>query len=300
MEELQEALEDAQYVSAITINQGPAPLTAWETPSEAALTEWKEGKYREWKSLSTNDEKDDTSWSEPFTFKSTISHVIGFFCLSSYLKDEKDYIHVNFIEEVARFKRLQGKRKGAKLRLIYKKYLLKCETDPETNSLILPKMTEIDENDLHVVPFKMENTETSDLDKLMASNFNPDSQACCIGLDGSIRDEIIATIEHTMKPPPTSSEREQEENQSKSKQKLTRTEIELALSKLPDNLLHQAEIIVLEHIRKKYWEEFSQSKSWDKLVQFLWSQDKQVCDKDFYPIRVLGRGGFGLGLFCDV
>ena len=41
MEELQDAIEDAQYVNAIaTQEEGPRPVLAWEIPTEEQLAAW--------------------------------------------------------------------------------------------------------------------------------------------------------------------------------------------------------------------------------------------------------------------
>ena len=41
MEELQDAIEDAQYVNAIaTQEDGPRPVLPWEKPTEEQLQEW--------------------------------------------------------------------------------------------------------------------------------------------------------------------------------------------------------------------------------------------------------------------
>ena len=41
MEELQDAIEDAQYVNAIaTQEEGPRPVLAWEIPTEEQLSVW--------------------------------------------------------------------------------------------------------------------------------------------------------------------------------------------------------------------------------------------------------------------
>ena len=45
MEELQDAIEDAQYVNAIaTQDDGPKPVLPWQKPSEEQLEMWKRKK----------------------------------------------------------------------------------------------------------------------------------------------------------------------------------------------------------------------------------------------------------------
>eukprot|EP00568_Trieres_chinensis_P014499 CAMPEP_0183325702 /NCGR_PEP_ID=MMETSP0160_2-20130417/80212_1 /TAXON_ID=2839 ORGANISM="Odontella Sinensis, Strain Grunow 1884" /NCGR_SAMPLE_ID=MMETSP0160_2 /ASSEMBLY_ACC=CAM_ASM_000250 /LENGTH=57 /DNA_ID=CAMNT_0025493529 /DNA_START=127 /DNA_END=296 /DNA_ORIENTATION=- len=43
MEELQDAIEDAQYVNAISnVEDGPRPVIPWEKPTEEQIAEWKD------------------------------------------------------------------------------------------------------------------------------------------------------------------------------------------------------------------------------------------------------------------
>ena len=56
MEELQDALEDAQYVNAINLDEGPRPITAWEKPSEEEMSNWKSGLKKVWNDDKKKDE----------------------------------------------------------------------------------------------------------------------------------------------------------------------------------------------------------------------------------------------------
>ena len=73
MEELQDAIEDAQYVNAIaTQDDGPRPVVAWEKPTEDQLKHWMATKKPDLNNM---------DW--------VLSHAIGFFLFSHYLKKEK-------------------------------------------------------------------------------------------------------------------------------------------------------------------------------------------------------------------
>lgn len=63
---------------------------------------------------------------------------------------------------------------------------------------------------------------------------------------------------------------------------------------LPEDMFDKAEMIVVESLRADYWEGFRQSPQYQRLIQFLWYQDRRVVPDDFLTMRVLGRGGFGL------
>jgi beta-adrenergic-receptor kinase len=58
----------------------------------------------------------------------------------------------------------------------------------------------------------------------------------------------------------------------------------------------------MESLRLEYWEAFIASKHYLRLLNFLWYQDRPIGPDDFYVMRVLGRGGFGLvnGKYCSV
>ena len=61
-----------------------------------------------------------------------------------------------------------------------------------------------------------------------------------------------------------------------------------------DGLFDKAETVVMESLRRDYWNLFLESQEFLKAKQFLWYQDRPVVPEDFYIMRVLGRGGFGL------
>jgi hypothetical protein len=68
----------------------------------------------------------------------------------------------------------------------------------------------------------------------------------------------------------------------------------IKLVPLPSDLFERAEYIAMESLRRQYWDDFVQSRYWLKLKNFLWYQDRRVIPDDFFVLRVLGRGGFGL------
>jgi len=60
------------------------------------------------------------------------------------------------------------------------------------------------------------------------------------------------------------------------------------------NIFDELEAIVLAGLKREYWAAFLQSLQHTKLMKFLWYQDQSVVPDDFFPMRVLGRGGFDL------
>lgn len=67
---------------------------------------------------------------------------------------------------------------------------------------------------------------------------------------------------------------------------------------LHDALFDKAETVVMESLRRQYWADFVQSREYQRCQNFLWYQDRPTVPDDFYIMRVLGRGGFGLVNAC--
>jgi hypothetical protein len=63
---------------------------------------------------------------------------------------------------------------------------------------------------------------------------------------------------------------------------------------LPNDLFDKAEALIMESLRREYWNDFLTSEQYAKLNMFLWNQYRPVVVDDFFVMRVLGRGGFGL------
>ena len=63
---------------------------------------------------------------------------------------------------------------------------------------------------------------------------------------------------------------------------------------VPIHFFDVAEYIVMESLKEQYWIQFTQSSYYTKCKHFLWYQDRKIIPDDFYILRVLGRGGFGL------
>eukprot|EP00588_Corethron_pennatum_P030780 CAMPEP_0194326582 /NCGR_PEP_ID=MMETSP0171-20130528/37135_1 /TAXON_ID=218684 /ORGANISM="Corethron pennatum, Strain L29A3" /LENGTH=781 /DNA_ID=CAMNT_0039086217 /DNA_START=43 /DNA_END=2388 /DNA_ORIENTATION=- len=65
-------------------------------------------------------------------------------------------------------------------------------------------------------------------------------------------------------------------------------------SKCTLDLFDKIEAITLEVIRERHWRGFTKHGLFKKLCRFVWLQQKGVRKESFAPVRVLGRGGFGL------
>jgi hypothetical protein len=61
-----------------------------------------------------------------------------------------------------------------------------------------------------------------------------------------------------------------------------------------ENIFLNAEQVVMESLKRDYWSGFRESDLFVKFRNFMWYQDRRVVPEDFFTMRVLGRGGFGL------
>ena len=309
MEELQDAIEDAQYVNAIaTQEEGPRPVLSWEIPTEEQLAEW-ETKIKQ------QQQKDAP---EAFTMDWCLESAIGFFLFSAYLKEENDdFWRINFIEEVIRWRNMKGKHRLERAKKIAEVYLRELPIDEATNEQIYPQKTQIDEHDLRRDTPKLSLTE-EEFKALYKMNIDETKSVNCVGVKGPALEDVFQTIrsiekiqlaqkrisspdasisvdipESVEKPPePATSLLRKQKDKYTSLRLLTRS-LKERDTDIPENLFEKIDAIVVEDLRKQYWTKFIETEYYTKLKNFLWFQDRPVVPDDFFTMRVLGRGGFG-------
>lgn len=324
MEELADAIEDAQYVNAIASqDEGPRPVIRWETPDTDELERWEA-------SLKATAA---TSSARPLNFEWTCQNPIGYFLFSSFVKDraateENDFPRMNFCEEVLRYRAIKSKQgRLEKLGSIAKDFLgfqSQSKTFTETTAestgdeqttqyyqWILPPRTEIDETNLCRSP----DMAGVDDETLRAFCDFPIKSESCIGLKGQVRQDILKVVEEgaallrwkskevlveEYRRHKAQSQRFSP-NQTQStlpRSESTSTLITSQTSSHPDAmtsfLLDKAEAVIMESLKRTHWDKFVQSPEWLRCRQLLWYQDRPVIADDFFIMRVLGRGGFGL------
>jgi hypothetical protein len=311
MEELQDAIEDAQYVNAIaTQEEGPRPVLAWEIPDEEQLATWE----------STIREKSPSDAPESLSIHWCLESAIGFFLFSAFLKEQcNDYLRINFAEEVIRWKKLRGKHRVERAKKIIEVYLKELPTDEVTGEQVYPEKTQIDEFDL-TREFPKLGMSKEEFEKFFSTHLDQTKAKNCLWVCGPSLDEVYVTIKGVDKavalqkrstptiripmddvPPESGSAedsssfhlRQQKEKFSSLKQ-LTNSWKEKKDSHLPDTLFDKVEAVVIESLRREFWDGFLQSENIKKMKNFLWFQDRDVVPDDFFTMRVLGRGGFGL------
>lgn len=331
MEELQDAIEDAQYVNAIaTQEDGPRPVLAWEKPSPETMEAWESKKLA----------------SDPaaFDLPELLASAIGLFLFSSYIKvHHDDYLRMNFIEDIIRYKKARGKTKLEMGHRIANKYLNKSEESTP------PSKTEIHECDLLRLPTSTLSSNLSEEANFKDAMDYPECSESFIGLKGSIREEVCKAwqkqekAERLRKTESNSAKgaaleaakqvqegRTEDENTAigspeesalasssnrdsarksgnergssssmsgmpttESMRSLTR-KFKSSASILRDDVFDVPEALVIESLKKDYWARFLESEEYTKLKNFMWYGDRRVVPDDFFVMRVLGRGGFGL------
>lgn len=336
MEELQDAIEDAQYLSAVSsVEDGPRPVLPWEVPTEDQLAAWK----------SAVSSKTLTS-PHAFSFEWVLSRPLGLFLFSSYLKEAvDDYVEINFLEEVARWKATRGRLRADITGRIVENYLTAVplssmaeEGEAAENGKVAgdkrerPPKTEIHEYDLLIQPITKFTPEK--ITELRAECYDADTDKSCVGLCGSVLDKINKKVEQLRNTPgfgrkyardsgaSKSSNRnssssdtlqmsfeesiksglgikddddeKEEKRKREAEQSPARRHLSLMTNALPEDLFDEAIVIIAENVKDKHWKEFQESEHYGKLLNFLWFQDRPVVEEDFFLMRVLGRGGFGL------
>ncbi|MGK3738267.1 MAG: hypothetical protein ACI8RD_006508 [Bacillariaceae sp.] len=325
MEELQDAIEDAQYVNAIaTQEEGPRPVLSWEIPDEEQLAEWEEKKKKE------GEIKYPTGGPEVFGIDWCLQSAIGFFLFSEFLKDTdtcNDYLRINFIEEIIRWRRLRGNNRLEKAKMIIDKYLSEQPKDSTTGQCICPEKTQIVSYDIYRKIPSLTLSDEGYKNLYSANKVSSDASSSvpnCLGISGPVLDEIhhdVALVDENRTSNGslclddgklrTSKELQQEsadtveaveslpDRQSVKEQYATMKQLTQSIRSKKDviilsHLFVKVDMIIIESLRIQYWQQFTESEQYTKMKNFLWFYDRQVVAEDFFSMRVLGRGGFGL------
>lgn len=328
MDELQDAIEDAQYVNAIaTQEDGPRPVLAWDNPAPEILEAW------ERKKLSSDP--------KAFELDTLLESPIGLFLFSSFIKTQHDdFLRINFCEDVIRYKYSRGKTKLEMGNRLVTRYLTKTE---ETKP---PSKTHIQEYDLSRQAKESGSSLLKEESFQQAMDY-PTCSESFVGLKGSTREEVCRNwmqqekaervrkgeaenrTSGVMDTPKEDGEGRNEEENGGNEKESSQTELgqsdsdppppklktsqsggpnmqttesmrsltqkfKSSASFLRDNVFDVAEALVMESLKQDYWQEFLESEEYAKLKRFLWYADRRVIPDDFFVMRVLGRGGFGL------
>ena len=267
MDDIQDAIEDVQYLSA-TVSSGLSPVIKWPIPTEEELSTWKKRQV----------ELDK----DAFTPEWFMERCIGFFLFAQYLCNEKqDHVRINFLQETAKYKILRPTKRRSHTILLVNKYLFKTDDKPER--------IEIDD---YNIKLKIHSTVKGKIDSLYKEFFDETYSESNVGLTGDVVDAVrkLATRK--------SFEKEGNEKRATNQSLFNSSTLGLYFV---DLLFDEAEAVVFESLKREYWDSFTQSSEYQRALNFFWDQDKTIGEDDFFMMRVLGRGGFGLvtgKLYC--
>lgn len=310
MEELQDALEDAQYVNAINLDEGPRPITAWEKPSEEEMNDWTMHRLKQWNDDKGKSGMKNTPLPEPFTYDWVLANSLGFFMFAAFIKSVgNDYVQINFIEDLLRWRYLRGRSRGTKLRSIYDRYLVSFENDKETKQIKKPPLSQINEVDLEY-EYGRKKLQKAELEKLVAEHRDDSCRNSALGVSGKLYDKVVKTLTEyfatdsltddtavtvDLSVSSTPDLQHEIDPAEESKEEQINDPCDSSTKAIPPKeLFDKFEQVVLELIRIKHWQAFKASSEYTKLINYMWHRDRKVADDDFFLMRVLGRGGFGL------
>jgi hypothetical protein len=193
--------------------------------------------------------------------------------------------------------------------------------DPSTKEPLLIPQLEISEFDLKWCDLSEARTMDAS-SQLLDCNAENICTKCPLGIDHPARDEILKTVSSIRDATNASDLRVQEttnkilnssdhgnadisnlsETTAVSSIDANNDQVDnsnpliLWKNNISSHLFDQVANIVLEIIKSKYWTAYSQPEvtEWNKTLNFLWYRDRPTVQEDFFVMRVLGRGGFGL------
>lgn len=311
MEELQDAIEDAQYVNAITTQvEGPRPVLSWEIPDEEQLAAWEEKK--------TKEAEKNPNGPEVFGIDWCLQSAIGFFLFSQFLKETcEDYLRINFIEDIIHWRKMRGEQRLVRAKRIVEKFLTKIKVDSLTGEPKYPDIREIVSYDVFRAYPTLDLSDEGLKEFFSKNKIEPHDPLSpptinCLRLSGPVVEEIQNDISRL--------EEDDKDDEEDLTDMLESAELKIATESLPnrrsirekynsmkqltksmkigdpstlDDIFMNVDVLVVESLRKQYWQAFTESEKFTKLKNFLWFFDRPVLVDDFFSMRVLGRGGFG-------
>ncbi|KDO25459.1 AGC/GRK protein kinase [Saprolegnia parasitica CBS 223.65] len=258
MDELQDAIQDAQYIGAM-VDPRPRPTIAFYTPSPTELADFIAKQNRinaEWLGV-----------------EALLSQPLGFYLFHRYCEAEAHGVEkLVFLMDVHAFRNIpQHNRQLQKAKAIYKRY---CD---EASTVLLqpvvlkepPPAAPKAPGEANFAWKKEFKFSLADGTQLYMSYKN---DAHVLGVAGPILTAIRTALDR------------EEENAMDSDAK----------SSMDVTLFHQLEACVIGALDVVHMAGFRASSFYNRLVQFLYLQSREIGEDDFSLLRVLGRGGFGM------
>lgn len=293
MEELHDAIEDAQYVSAISTSDGPRPILHWDKATDEELATWKQSIIKQEGQFA-------------FSMEWYLTKPIGFFLFSQYVKNttsdefqanEKapepvpnndinyDYYRLNFLEYIARYRQYPSRQRAMTARKIATLYLMTHEEES------LPPKKDIKMDDVFTVRNMIKSYTAEEIKELSDTLLDTTYEYNCVGLQGEMMNDIIERA--CRKPMATT-------NGDSSSPSIAKAKFNIGVQSAlyPESMFDDLDVVIFEQLKARHWEGFLQSKENERFLNFSWFGEKKAKKEDFFEMRVLGRGGFGMVTAC--
>ncbi|OQR93192.1 receptor kinase [Thraustotheca clavata] len=286
MDELQDAIQDAQYIGAM-VDPRPRPTLAFYQPTAQELAEFNSTQSRQ-----------NLDW---LGIEALLSQPLGFYLLRRFCEAEAHGVEkLEFLQEVHSFRNIpQHNRQLNKAKAIYAKYCdeavcvvkqqqpvahtpnRKSSNDPfstghSTQSTVgSPRSSTVAAANVRApgeanFAWKKEYHMTMEEGTHLYLSYKSDSHI--LGVSGPILTSIRSTLD-------------QEEEVSLDND---------AKSNIDITLFNQLEACVVSSLDVVHMQGFRASPFHIRLVNFLFLQSRPISEDDFSLLRVLGRGGFGM------
>ncbi|CCI45279.1 unnamed protein product [Albugo candida] len=313
MNDLHDALQDAQYIGAVT-NALRGPSAPFYTPTQAELQQF----------TSMQEQTYGTEW---LHLENLLHQPLGFYFFSRYC-DAEQYgsSKLLFLIEITKFRQLQSD--DARLlhaNEIWNRFCIdshensdkvsnafrsNCSTLPSIGSFSKQLNAAVCTNHLIVFWRKGESTlRRSETHQLYRQSV---SEKSVIGVSGGVLNRIEAilsmfiklerkhqTLSSTRSLSPSSLSGKTSESSPRST--TSSCEAVMKPGREPHTLRYlfdELEACVLWSLEHLHFKEFRASVFYNRLRIFLFLQNRPVSDQDFTKLRVLGRGGFGMVTGC--
>mmetsp|Transcript_1378 Transcript_1378/g.1868 ORF Transcript_1378/g.1868 Transcript_1378/m.1868 type:complete len:627 (-) Transcript_1378:303-2183(-) len=280
MEELQEAIEDAQYMNAIMSDGAPRPTEAWKYPSDEDLDDW-------WALQTAKD-------ADVGRLEGVLGHILGFWLFYQHCKRAGREAWMNFVMRVVKFKKLKARRsRKTHACRIYRDFLYGGGnlTEFEFHDTTLIRTASAYKNSL----------DDSTVQGLHQKYFTAEEQESnSLNVSPHLYDQISVKCDPLMIL--LSKKNEDAEISETVCLKISEDQAQ-TMDAIPNfnwdtTIFDDIEAVLLYELAKNEFTVFKSGESYKKFKQYLYLQHQPVKESDFTLFRVLGRGGFGLVNGC--
>ncbi|CAM9134526.1 unnamed protein product [Choristocarpus tenellus] len=290
MEELQDAIEDVQYLQAVNSkDSGPRPTDPWSFSTDKELEEFSAER------LKVNPDS--------FQLENVCSGILGMYLFGQFCAENKEKDKHDFMLDIIRYRRLRRQnQRQEQAQAILRKYLA------DGNFSIQEETPCLDNSDLRRRVSKR--TQSIDLEQAQIRVTQGPQVGNRLGVAGKEVEQLLrllrgSNVSEVDRPEVTINKGGSDEGRHRT----DRTSLGSVREKQPRSgpsgharevngeyrpeLFDVLEGWVFAHLQDTLHSPFLLSDQFNEYVKFLCLQEKPVSESDFILFRVLGRGGFG-------